>query len=1123
MSATLRSGGSLLIGILLFLPLPGEDDSSEPSADEVKVEELLGRAELFDPASEKIQVAREAVPVTLIPPVASTEEPPLTEEPAVAAAPAPPAPLIQSAGEGPGKIEGVIFDREGAGIPRALLTFPDLGGLQLRSDRQGKFSLTGLPAGPLAVEILKPSYLTRLEVIQVLGQGLTKVSFSMELKPIELADERYVLEEREVLVDYEEENFGGIVLGGGESASFVSGIGKEDFARQSVSNAGEAVGRVSGANIVDGKYAVVRGLADRYVTTSFNNGSITSADPSRKTVQLDLFPTSVLEGISVAKTYDASMPGDFGGGAINIQTLSMPDERFVKVGYRIGWNSNLGGTFYRNPNRDLGFWGDVDEPFDRSKIFDENGSFLGGSGNRSPDPEANAAWDSLIKSTGFVGRASKPRPSQKFNLTYGDRFDLNDDVRLGVIASFSHSTEDKMQLGRIRSRPGIERYWSQDDYTSEVDWGLFLSGQLEIGDDHTLRATYFKKRIAEDRYTFATDVDFDQAGIRWGVRGTSEVRNGIGSIPGFGADAYYLGEYWQGDTTIRDLSLFQLSGQHKFREGALELGWGITSNQSSEARPNSSVLRYGVLDFTDDRIAEAALNALGPAAADLNTTFGLGFDSPTWDQVTTELIARGTFGASTASILEGIAASALANAPVYDPSLGRVTTFANTEYTGDSPGALFSEILNQRIEEDTTEYFADAAYSFFVTDDIEARIKGGFRSSTKKRSSRGQRYLIDVNTLAEDQLYGPDSLGVDATDDPDLLTGGTDGSENGITLEDGNALEVRNFDGNSSLLGLYLSGEVEWDTYLLGLGLRHEKETRGYQTLPEPFNLSTAANKSGEVSNSVNIPSIYLTRSFDDDRFRVGAYFSRTVARPTFFEFLPAKTIEQDTGFERRGDFGLKDTTITNLDLTFEWDVTDDSRISIAPFYKHLDDPIISVVRRSQSFIGFQNALEGNLKGFELEFDIGEFKPFTFRGNYTFIDSELLAEINTGGAGFQPVSLRYPNQPSNIFNFSVGYENEEHGWSSNLIYNFTGENALFLKISEDDADVVSPAFHSLDFNLQKRFEFTNMDMVLGVTVKNVLDSKAKVQFDGGGTAFEDEVFDIKDSGRSIWLEGKIEF
>ncbi len=1120
-------------GLLLIQPLSG--DGREATADLVRKEEdiltWLGRADLLSPLKPLEPENFVEVPFPDLAPNTSVEAKVEETVPDVVVAEAKAdagiLPRI-SAGEGPGTVEGVVFDLDGNGIAGVIITLPEMSGFQVRTDQSGAFRITGLPAIGVSAEFLKSAYVTKIDVLQIKEEGVTKVRVPLELKPVELADGEYLLEGQEVILDYQEEKTGEILLGKVASPGLISGISKDDFVKQSVTNAADAVGRVSGANIVDGKYAVVRGLADRYVTTSFNNGAITSADPSRKTVQLDLFPTSVLEGIAVKKVYDASMSGDFGGGAINIQTLAMPEERFLKLNYRYGWNSNLEGDFYRS-RRELGFLGDVDNPVPRSEVFDASGNFDGGSGTNAPDAEAKGSWDRLLSQTNFLGRKSSPRPSQKFGLTYGDRIELNDEVRLGIVASVSRSMEDSMQLDRIRSRPGIQRSWVQDDFSSQVDWGLFLSGQLEIGERHKIRASYFRKRVSEDRFSLQRDIVDQANGINFGVLASRAVRDGLPEIPGvrpavpgYGADAYYKGEVWQSDTTIRDLELFQFSGEHELWEGGLTLDWGYTRNNSSESRPYSTSLRYGVLDFADPRLVSSG-DALMTAAGNLNNVFNLGLDSPSFDQVADELRSRMVLGGALEGFLDSIRTSALENAPVHNPELGQVPTLGNVEYTDDSPGNLISEILNQRIEEVTDEMYADAMMPFAIGEEDEFRLGAGFRSSRKKRESRGQRYIIDANNLPDEVLYDPDGLGTQIPLNPGLFVDGTNGGQNGITLEDGNALEVRNFDGNSNLLGIYLKGELDWGDYTLGAGFRREEETRGYYTLPAPLNLSTTADKSGEVSNVTNIPSLYMKRAFADDTFRVGGFFSRTVARPTFFEFLPAKSIEQDSGFERRGDFSLRDTTITNFDLTFEWDITDDSRITFAPFYKSLEDPIISVVRRSQKFIGFQNAEEGTLQGIEMEFEIGEFKPFTFKGNYTFIDAELVAEINTGVAGFQPVALQYPNQPEHILNLSLGYENEESGWSGNLVYNFTGENALFLKIRESDASVITPSYQTFDFNLQKKFEVNDMDMTLGLSVRNLFDTKTKVFFEGGGSDFEGETFDVRDSGRTIFLEGKLEF
>lgn len=1118
---------ALIVGILAAQESTNQQEAEtqtkeEPAKAETSVEGLLGRAELLDPAEVPEKKNDLPLPQDLgLPtePAEGDQKAPLPTEYELA-------PSKPSANSGPGELAGVVFDANGSGIAGAILVFPSVGGFQVRTGVDGTFALTGLPVGAVEVEILKPAYQTKKQTLTISAEGITQARLGMEIKPIELADGEYLLEEREIVADLQDESFGGIMLGGNDGASLMSAIGRDVFEKQNLSNAADAVGRISGANIVGGKYAVIRGLSDRYITTTFNNGAITSADPSRKTVQLDLFPTSVIEAIGAEKVYNVTMPGDFGGGAINIATLAMPDERFIKFGYEIGWNSNLESDFHRNPSRSLGFRGDVDDPIPRDDIFLPNGSFPGGSGTSTPDPTTATAWDRLLDGTDFIPKRSSPRPSKKFGLSYGDVFDLRGDARLGVIASFSRKSEDRMQLNRVRSRPGIERSWVQDDYTSTVDWGMFLSTQLEINERNSIRAIYFRKHVAEDNYSLQRDISDQTNGINFGIQATSVVKNGLPAIPGvrpaipgYGADAYYNGEAWQTDTTIRDLQLFQLTGDHTLWEDGLNVKWGYTKNQSTESRPHSTSFRYGVLDFTDPRLIPG--DPFVVAANNLNTTYSLGLTNPTFDEAADALRELGL------RRVERIIAAELINAqnnqPVYDPSLGQVNTLGNTEYTGDSPGQLVSEILNQKIQEDTIEKFIDLEMPFYIGDDAELRLMTGFRKSEKNRGSRGQAYRIDSNNNPDEVLYDPNGLGNEAANGNIPLSDLTNGGTSGTTVEDGNAFEVRNFDGNSSLEALYLGAEYEWQEYLLGAGVRRETETRGYQTLPAPLNLTTVADKSGEVTNAINTPSLYLSKTFDDERYRLGLYFSRTVARPTFYEFLPARTVDQGTGFERRGEFALEDTTITNFDLSLAWQVTDGSSITISPFLKQLDDPIISVVRRSERFIGFQNAEEGTLRGIELEFDIGEFAPFTIRGNYTFIDAELVALINTGVEGFQPVSLQYPNQPEHIFNLALGYDFEEYDLSCNLVYNFVGTNALFLKIREGDANVISPALHTVDFNLQKKFELDDADITLGLSIKNIFDTKEAVYFDGGGTSFEDETYDILQSGRSFSLEGKIEF
>ncbi|MCB0621758.1 MAG: TonB-dependent receptor plug domain-containing protein, partial [Saprospiraceae bacterium] len=74
-----------------------------------------------------------------------------------------------------------------------------------------------------------------------------------------------------------------------------------------------AVRRVTGVTVEGGKYVYVRGLGDRYSKTTLNAAEVPGLDPNRNTVQMDLFPTNLIDNILVYKTFSPNLPGDFTG------------------------------------------------------------------------------------------------------------------------------------------------------------------------------------------------------------------------------------------------------------------------------------------------------------------------------------------------------------------------------------------------------------------------------------------------------------------------------------------------------------------------------------------------------------------------------------------------------------------------------------------------------------------------------------------------------------------------------------------------------------------------------------------------------------------------------------------
>lgn len=121
--------------------------------------------------------------------------------------------------------------------------------------------------------------------------------------------------------------------------SSIDGITNDVLQRTGDNNVAAALQRVSGVTIEGGKYVYVRGLGDRYSKTLLNGATIPSLDPDRNSVQLDLFPSNLIDNIVVHKTFTPDLPGDFTGGLVDVITRDFPDKFKMKVGYSAGYNT----------------------------------------------------------------------------------------------------------------------------------------------------------------------------------------------------------------------------------------------------------------------------------------------------------------------------------------------------------------------------------------------------------------------------------------------------------------------------------------------------------------------------------------------------------------------------------------------------------------------------------------------------------------------------------------------------------------------------------------------------------------------------------------------------------------
>lgn len=134
-----------------------------------------------------------------------------------------------------------------------------------------------------------------------------------------------------------------------QNQAFVADIlGADQISRTGDGDAAAALRRVTGLTLVDGKFIYVRGLGERYSSTQLNGMGVPSPDPTRSVVPLDLFPSDIIESLSVQKSFSPNMPAHFGGGNVDIRTKTIPSQFVFRVSGGAGWNTNNSddGYFY---------------------------------------------------------------------------------------------------------------------------------------------------------------------------------------------------------------------------------------------------------------------------------------------------------------------------------------------------------------------------------------------------------------------------------------------------------------------------------------------------------------------------------------------------------------------------------------------------------------------------------------------------------------------------------------------------------------------------------------------------------------------------------------------------------
>jgi hypothetical protein len=132
----------------------------------------------------------------------------------------------------------------------------------------------------------------------------------------------------------------------------------EQMSKTTDSNAAEALQRVTGLSVVEGKYVFVRGLGERYSSTQVNGSTVSTPEPNKRVVPLDVFPAGVLDQVVVQKTYTPDQDAEFAGGVVNLNTKDFLEGRAFAQSVSIGYSANATKRSYLTyPGGGLDFLG----------------------------------------------------------------------------------------------------------------------------------------------------------------------------------------------------------------------------------------------------------------------------------------------------------------------------------------------------------------------------------------------------------------------------------------------------------------------------------------------------------------------------------------------------------------------------------------------------------------------------------------------------------------------------------------------------------------------------------------------------------------------------------------------
>ena len=350
-----------------------------------------------------------------------------------------------------------------------------------------------------------------------------------------------------------------------QSGFAIENMGAREMSIKGISNAQESVAKLSGISIASAGQLIVRGLGDRYSTTTLNGLPIASPNPDNKLIPLDIFPASTIQNITVSKVYEASSFADYSGAHVDISTKEGQSENFFNVSFSTGgYFHTLGSSFYRMDGRSLFTTPRLDPTA-------ENISY--------GDYPAYSRSHKMFKTTFQTSRRGV-RPDLNGSFGWGRNFNVGDQT-LSVLASASiksgqeTKTDAFYRTYEASSEGMMQSNYDYDSYSEKLDIAALVDIDYTLREHDNIGLTAFFARNASDTFLDRQGQDFHEG---YDLVGVNQVSH------------FYM------------LQNYQLSGHHEIDDWNID--WGASYSLTSSDEPDRRQVMFsrgddGSLHFFD--------------------------------------------------------------------------------------------------------------------------------------------------------------------------------------------------------------------------------------------------------------------------------------------------------------------------------------------------------------------------------------------------------------------------------------------------------------------------------------------------------------------------------------------